>query len=129
MMLTEPEVAERLRCSTSKIKRLRLSGQLPYLPGRPLLIAEEDLEAFISARKRSATAATPPEGQGEANDARGWALAQILGKDLAVFIADGAKQKEEREAKGRALRAPMDAKRWAQIAVLLRPEPRSRRKV
>jgi hypothetical protein len=93
MMLTEPEVAERLRCSTSKIKRLRLSGQLPYLSGRPLLIAEEDLEAFISARKRSATAATPPEEQGEANDARGWALAQILGKDRKKGTSSAVKRK------------------------------------
>jgi excisionase family DNA binding protein len=89
VLLSESEAAERLGCSASTVKRLRLSGRLTYLPGRPVLIDE---------------------------------------KDLAVFIADRAKQKEELEAKARAPRAPMDAKRWAQIAVLLRPEPRSRRK-
>ncbi len=51
--LTEPEVAEVLRCSTSKIKRLRLSGRLAYLPGRPVLIAEEALQAWIASATRA----------------------------------------------------------------------------
>ena len=51
-LLFESEVADRLRCSTSKVKRLRLSGQLAFIPGRPPLIAEEDLEAFIDRMKR-----------------------------------------------------------------------------
>ena len=45
-LLTEPEVAERLRCSTEKVKRLRLSGKLAYLKGRPVLISEADLLEF-----------------------------------------------------------------------------------
>jgi hypothetical protein len=51
VLLLEAEVAERLRCSTSKIKRLRLSGVLPYIPGRPVLITEDDLAAFIETLK------------------------------------------------------------------------------
>ena len=46
-LLTEIEVAETLRCSTSKVKRLRLAGKLAYLPGRPVLIREDDLNAYL----------------------------------------------------------------------------------
>lgn len=51
-LLTEKEVAERLRCSTSKIKRLRLDGKLAYLPGRPVLIRETDLNTYIESALR-----------------------------------------------------------------------------
>lgn len=46
-LLLEREVARRLRCSTSKVKRLRLSGELAYLPGRPVLIAAKDVQDYI----------------------------------------------------------------------------------
>ena len=46
-LLLQWEVAQRLRCSTSKVKRLRLSGELAYLPGRPILIDEADVEAYL----------------------------------------------------------------------------------
>lgn len=55
-LLTEPEVAEILRCSTSKVKRLRLGGKLVYLPGRPVLVSRADLAAFIESMKVGATA-------------------------------------------------------------------------
>lgn len=51
VLLTEAEVAERLRCSQSTVKRLRRQG-LAYLPGRPVKIAECDLVAFLDERKR-----------------------------------------------------------------------------
>ncbi|ESX21412.1 helix-turn-helix domain-containing protein [Mesorhizobium sp. LSJC264A00] len=44
MLLTQDEVAKRLRCSTQKVKRLRISGQMAYIPGRPVLIEEADLK-------------------------------------------------------------------------------------
>jgi excisionase family DNA binding protein len=53
-MLTEMEVAEALRCSASKVKRLRLSGRLAYLPGRPVLVREEDLAAYLESVRRPA---------------------------------------------------------------------------
>lgn len=53
-MLTEIEVSEVLRCSVSKVKRLRLSGRLAYLPGRPVLVREEDLNAYLESARRSA---------------------------------------------------------------------------
>ena len=55
-ILTEKEVADKLRCSTSKVKRLRLDGKLAYLPGRPVMIRETDLNAYIE----SALCRNPP---------------------------------------------------------------------
>lgn len=87
---TEPEVAEILRCSTSKIKRLRFAGKLPYITGRPVLIAETDLGDFIETRKRVAAAkaekrnpqpvdADTPQARRQRNeDARAWALKTVL---------------------------------------------------
>lgn len=51
-LLLDQEVAEILRCSADKVKRLRLSGELPYIPGRPVKIDEADLLKFIEASKR-----------------------------------------------------------------------------
>ncbi len=72
-LLTEFEVAERLRCSTAKVKRLRLSGKLAYLKGRPVLIPEPDLLNFIERQRQKeearepkrevASAPTPAPGQ------------------------------------------------------------------
>lgn len=89
--LTEPEVAEILRCSASKITRLRRGGQLAYLPGRPVLIAETDLNEFIETRKRMAAEkaakrnpkqpvdTSTPEGRKQMHqDARAWALKVVL---------------------------------------------------
>lgn len=53
-LLTEMEVAETLRCSPAKVKRLRLAGQLAYLPGRPPLVREEDLNVYLESRLRQA---------------------------------------------------------------------------
>ncbi|MBQ0820026.1 helix-turn-helix domain-containing protein [Microvirga sp. HBU67558] len=52
-LLTEPEVAEILRCSTRTVARMREAGKLPYIPGRPVLIDEADLLAYIASRKRT----------------------------------------------------------------------------
>ena len=46
-LLLESEVAAALRCSTDKVKRLRLSGKLPYVPGRPVMIREADVDAYL----------------------------------------------------------------------------------
>ncbi|MFD1982586.1 helix-turn-helix domain-containing protein [Mesorhizobium newzealandense] len=53
-LLTQEEVAERLRCSVSKVKRLRVTGALAYLPGRPVMIEEADLEEYLERLKRKA---------------------------------------------------------------------------
>ncbi len=53
--LKDAEVAEILRCAERGVKHLRLSGKLPYLPGRPALIDREDLRRWIDDRKIRAT--------------------------------------------------------------------------
>ena len=40
----------RLGVSPSTVKRLRISGHLAYIPGRPVLIDEADLEAYAAAK-------------------------------------------------------------------------------
>lgn len=74
--LTEPEVAELLRCSTTKIKRLRLKGVLAYYPGRPVLIAEADLLAYLDELRRNTRPSPPPEEEKKVSveDARRWVL-------------------------------------------------------
>ncbi|ESY92703.1 helix-turn-helix domain-containing protein [Mesorhizobium sp. LNHC209A00] len=54
-LLTQDEVAARLRCSASKVKRLRITGQLAYLPGRPVMIEEADLGKYLASIKRQAS--------------------------------------------------------------------------
>jgi hypothetical protein len=53
--LTDEEVAQRLRCTKAKVKRLRTTGKLSYLPGRPPHVDVADLEAYIEETKRRAT--------------------------------------------------------------------------
>jgi excisionase family DNA binding protein len=97
-LLTEPEVAEMLRCSREKIKRLRLGGKLTYIKGRPILIRRQDVDAYLSSVTRPATGTTAqPSGDAGADldiieqiklkraaetkanaDARDWALKKLL---------------------------------------------------
>jgi hypothetical protein len=87
--LTEQEAATALRRSKSAIKRLRLSGQLPYLPGKPVLIEAADLEAYVQRMKDRAGSAAAEKAQErrtfselspaeQAASARAWALRQKL---------------------------------------------------
>jgi excisionase family DNA binding protein len=55
VLLLEREAAERLRVSTTTIKRLRLSGQLAYIPGKPVRIEESELTAYIARQRVPAT--------------------------------------------------------------------------
>jgi excisionase family DNA binding protein len=52
-LLLQSEAAEFLGCSEQKVKRLRLSGRLPYIPGRPVLLDEADLVAFLEEERLS----------------------------------------------------------------------------
>lgn len=58
-LMTEDEVAAVLRCNVAKIRRLRLTGRLTYLPGRPVLIDRKDLETFVEAEKRRLAERSP----------------------------------------------------------------------
>ncbi|MER9603409.1 helix-turn-helix domain-containing protein [Mesorhizobium sp. M0243] len=51
-LLTEAEVARFLRCSPSKIKRLRTTGKMAYLPGRPVLIESVAVERYLDSIRR-----------------------------------------------------------------------------
>lgn len=42
--------------SVRKLKGLRLTGKLPYIPGRPPMIDEADLEAYLTRAKQAAEA-------------------------------------------------------------------------
>lgn len=53
--LKDAEVAEILRCTERGVKHMRLTGKLPYLPGRPPLIDRYDLRRWIDDRKIRAT--------------------------------------------------------------------------
>lgn len=59
-LLTQDEVAEILACSVSKIRRLRQTRRLAYIPGRPVLIDEADLATYQETLKR---AAPPPKAE------------------------------------------------------------------
>jgi excisionase family DNA binding protein len=50
-LLLEAEAAQLLRCSTSTVKRLRLDRKLGYYPGRPVLIARDDIERYVASAK------------------------------------------------------------------------------
>ncbi len=53
MLLTQTEVAARLCCSLSKVAALRRNGLLKYLPGRPVLIDDADLNRYVEQSKCS----------------------------------------------------------------------------
>ncbi|TPI64275.1 helix-turn-helix domain-containing protein [Mesorhizobium sp. B3-1-3] len=71
-LLTQDEAAAILRCSASKVKRLRITGRLAYLPGRPVLIEESDLEAYMESVRRAAKppATKEPKSARRASDGR-----------------------------------------------------------
>jgi len=84
--LTEPEVAEILGCSTSKVKRLRFGGELRYVGGRPVLISKADLDRYIAAREAAAaqaagraakTAAFKQHSRGS-EDPHAWAMNAVF---------------------------------------------------
>lgn len=58
VLLTLDQAAARLRCTVAKVQRLCLDGDLTFLPGRPLLVLEEALNAYIAGKlKRGAESA------------------------------------------------------------------------
>lgn len=78
ILLTEIEAAERLHCSTSKIKRLRLSGQLPYLPGRPVLVDEKDLDQYVTDKRQKKEKKAASRRAPAALDPVTWARVAVL---------------------------------------------------
>lgn len=64
VLLTDAEAAARLGRSAEHVQRLRLNGLLPYLPGRPPLIDEADLLAYVDAKHRAAAEERQPPAPG-----------------------------------------------------------------
>ena len=60
--LTQEEVATLLRKSVKTVARLRQSGELAWLPGSPILVAETEVSAYLERRivRQEQAAATPP---------------------------------------------------------------------
>lgn len=67
-MLKLNEAAERLNCSRIKLDEIRGRYSLPHIPGRPILILEDDLPKYADALKRP----TP------VRDGRLWAREAVL---------------------------------------------------
>jgi excisionase family DNA binding protein len=47
-LVTQDEFAKLLRCSTQTIRRLRLAGEIAYLPGRPVKFRQEDIDRWLA---------------------------------------------------------------------------------
>jgi excisionase family DNA binding protein len=86
-LLLEREVAEIMRCSASTIKRLRLKGLLAYKPGRPVLISEDDVDAYIE-RTRVPAVVKPPaaEVKVESADANSGAMAEAIDRARTYWL-------------------------------------------
>jgi len=67
-LLTEPEVAEMLRCTPRTVARLRKAGMLTFIPGRPVRIDEADVWAYIESIKVAATVKVERPAPASASD-------------------------------------------------------------
>lgn len=59
-IISEAEAAELLGCARSKIRRLRLTGKIPYFPGRPPVLDAADVEAYIASEQKRREPPPPP---------------------------------------------------------------------
>lgn len=51
-LLTDEDMAALLRCSVSKVRKLRYVGRIAFIPGKPPLVREKDFEAFLEVERR-----------------------------------------------------------------------------
>lgn len=80
-LLTAAEVSDTLRVNVSTISRLVQRGELAAVRvGRRLLVAADDLEAFI-ARRRSEVA--EPAGAGQAETTEVWSFDEFKAREMA----------------------------------------------
>lgn len=132
-LITQAEAAVRLRMTEEAVKRLRLTGRLPYYPGRPVLLAEQDVEAYLAKRARLIS-------EREAADILGCKIAHVqrlcqegklqaersraLRLDIEEVTALAAEREKMRIAEAEATRAS-EIHRRAQLAWLrMRRKPR-----
>ncbi|MEX1065984.1 MAG: helix-turn-helix domain-containing protein [Aquisalimonadaceae bacterium] len=58
-LLTQKEAADWLRTSISTLYRLRMAGELPYIPGKPVRLRLVDLERYVERKTAVASRKTP----------------------------------------------------------------------
>lgn len=125
-LITQAEAAERLNVSERAVMRMRLTGRLPYYPGRPVLLAEQDVEAYLAKRARLIS-------EREAADILGCKIAHVqrlcregklqaehsraLRLDIEEVTALAAEREKTRIAEAEATRAS-EIHRRAQLAWL-----------
>tara|TARA_R110002153_G_scaffold80035_3_gene203894 strand:- start:9 stop:305 length:297 start_codon:yes stop_codon:yes gene_type:complete len=51
-LLTQKDVAKMLNKSEDHVKRLRLAGKIPFIPGRPVLMDETDVLNYLKRAKQ-----------------------------------------------------------------------------
>jgi hypothetical protein len=59
-LLTQLEVAKILRCSPYTVARLRKARKLTFIPGKPVLIDQADVLAYIEIQKQPAIVEPKP---------------------------------------------------------------------
>lgn len=78
-----------MRCNRSKVKRLRLDRKLNYIPGRPVLIEQSDLLAYVEAAKVRAVPIKQQEDTGPTPEK----LAEVQARARADWLKRKLKQK------------------------------------
>lgn len=101
-LMTEAEVAERLRCSVSKVRKLRYDGRLAFIPGRPVLVTEKALSEYLEVEERR-RARTRPLSRKELKAAAAAAEARrfggLSGVQIGRMIALRMKAARDQKAK------------------------------
>lgn len=83
VLLTLDEAAARLRCTVAKVQRLCLDGDLTFLPGRPLLVPEEALNAYITGKLQlGKKSSTPAIADNRTDEDKAYAEAQAIIADI-----------------------------------------------
>lgn len=60
-LITADEAAERLGCSRRTVTRLCMSGQLRFIPGRPVRMPESEVEDYIMRKLKPLRTPEPPQ--------------------------------------------------------------------
>ena len=90
--LTQAEVAARLGCCVGTVKQMRFRDGLRYLPGRPVMIDEADLENFLTDMQTE-KAAQAVERKAEArSEGRGRPSSQRPNPNQAIVGAEPVRQ-------------------------------------
>lgn len=124
--LTQGEVARRLGCGISTVERLRRAGELPYRPGRPVMIRADAVDACLrnclAARVRRQTARTRPVPEIEPEQ---WG--RLLALRVHLRETDDLRRQGAILAEIARIKSPDErirrAERREQIAAMLRPQP------